>query len=259
MSEKYKSGFERLGRIWTDRDERYMNALVAVKEHFSGFTKKAGYDVSRPDKLTESQRHQIRRYYNLLTEYTERGPVYKMKKSELKKDVKQLGKKSVNRLVQMKYGAKRSKFLYVPFDGINKPEIINYQNKPAVKLVGFDQIYTEVTLNHDLMNIDPAAAVNAALQNTAPGYRGLRIMNGVHRWGDFANEGAAAREVTRLQERYNIAGNHNWSNWLGGLAVYYSKTKSLTELVKHRIESAAEFKARIKKENAKVRRKRSGK
>jgi len=180
MPKKYRSGFERLSRLWPDTDVRYANALQAVKENFSGFTKKEGY--ARPDRLTDNQKKQIRRYYNLLSEYTEGGPVYKMSPSELPKSIKKGGRKNVEAVMkaaQMPQGRKRSKFIFIKYDGETIPKVKVRNNSPVFVNDRFGYSKEVIELNKYALAQDAEQTIYS-IAPLVHGARFFRIINGRH-------------------------------------------------------------------------------
>lgn len=264
MSKNYRSGFERLSRIWTDTDERYMNALLAIKDNFTGFTKKAGYDPSHPEKLTASQKHQIRRYYNTLTEYSEGGPVYKMKPSELPKEIKQYkekGTEAVKRAAQMHHGRKRSKFIFLKYDGENIPKISIRNGAPVFENVQMGYSYETIELNKKALAVKPMDTVKAIAPLTQ-GAKFYRIMAGKHEFYNAADLTSLGNKIIQLQGKYQV-GNHAWENWLHGVKAYYTvgnvKAKDVINYENKYKQSYKELQQKIKRENAKLRTKRKGK
>ena len=209
MAKNYRSGFERLSRIYSDTNERYMNALLAVKENFNGFTKKAGFDPSRPDRLTQAQRHQIRRYYNLLTEYTEGGPVYKMAPSELPKKIRQGGRKNVEQVMkaaQMPEGRKRAKYIFMKYDGKNIPKVEVKNGAPVFVNEAFGYAKEIIELNKVELARDPHATINS-IAPLVEDARFFRIVNGRHEFYNTTSLKLLGDKVYQLQQKY-FQGNH---------------------------------------------------
>lgn len=232
MSKKYRTGFERLAELEPDTDERYKNALIEVKRHFVGFTQKAGYNVNRPERLSSAAKKQIRRYYNMLTEYTEGGPVYLMTPAELPKTIKRNKHNidAVKRAALMHEGRKRSKFIFVPYDGETIPIVEVRNNVPVFfnATKGFGREVIE--LNHDALADDVMSTVADAVAR-APGAKFYRVLGGdAGRNNEFygvkgsisaaADYRTLARYIASLMTDYNT-GNHAWQNWLFGIAAYY--------------------------------------
>ncbi len=258
MPKKYRSGFERLSRIWTDTDERYMNALIAVKDHFNGFTKKAGYDPSHPEKLSPAAKHQIRRYYNLLTEYTEGGPVYKMKPSELPSKIKKGGRKNIDavmRAAQMPEGRKRSKYIFVKYDGETIPRVDVRNGAPVFVNDRMGYSRETIELNKVQLAVDPRGTILSAAP-LVDGAKFFRIMNGRHEFYNTNSLELMSRKVMQLQEKYAIGTKDAWDKWLTGLAVYYSNNLRAIDIIQHQADAKTAFRERVKKEQSKLRRKR---
>ena len=256
MPKKYRSGFERLSRVWQDTDVRYANALQAVKENFSGFTKKAGYDHGRPDKLTDSQKKQIRRYYNLLSEYTEGGPVYKMAPSELPRSIKKGGRKNVEavmRAAQMPQGRKRAKFIFIKYDGETIPKVSVKNNSPVFVNDRFGYSKEIIELNKIALATDAEGTI-LSIAPLVEGARFFRIVNGRHEFFNAADLPTLARKVNELQQKYAIGTPDSWDKWLHGVAAFYSDKQSIANIINHERQAKDAFKKRIMKETARVRR-----
>ena len=256
MPKKYRSGFERLSRLWPDTDVRYANALQAVKENFSGFTKKEGY--ARPDRLTDNQKKQIRRYYNLLSEYTEGGPVYKMSPSELPKSIKKGGRKNVEAVMkaaQMPQGRKRSKFIFIKYDGETIPKVKVRNNSPVFVNDRFGYSKEVIELNKYALAQDAEQTIYS-IAPLVQGARFFRIINGRHEFFNAADLKTLARKVVELQQKYAIGTADSWDRWLHGVAAFYSDTQSISNIINHERKSKDAFKKRIQKEAARVRRNR---
>ena len=252
MGKKYRSGFERLSRQWTDTAERYAVALKAVRENFKGFTKSAGYDAM---KLSENQRHQIRRYYNLLTEYTEGQPVYKMPPSELPKRIKSGGEKNIDavkRAAQMHQGRKRSKYIFIKYDGENIPSVGIRNGSPVFinKNIGYEKETIEI--NKIALATDPIGTIKS-LEPLTKGASFYRIIAGRHEFGNAASLNIIAKNIVALQQKYDT-GNHSWENWLHGVIAYYGL--SFNDFIAHETKVKADFRARVDRENKKARSKR---
>lgn len=258
MSKNYQSGFERLSKRYSDTNERYMNAILTLKENFTGFTKKAGFDPSHPEKLSPANRRQIRRYYNTLTEYTEGQPVYKMKPSELPKEIKQAknGLDAVKRAVQMRHGRKRSKFIFIKYDGENIPRVGVRNNAPVVinDVIGYARETIEI--NPKALAVDPVGTI-LSIGPDVEGAKFFRIMAGRH---DFYNAGdlnTLSKKIVQLQGKYQMgSGNHAWDNWLHGFVAYYSDKAKAKDIINYESRVKADFRERVKRENEKAKRKR---
>lgn len=263
MRQKYRSGFERLSTLWEDTDSRYAMALRTLKENFSGFTNKDGYDAKHPDKLTAAQRKQVRRYFNLYTSYTEGSPVYVMPISELPKRIKKNRHniEATMKAVHMPEGRKRAKKLYIRYDGENIPKIGIRNNSPVIVNEGFGYSREIIELNKYALAVDPVGTILDAARHTQ-GAKFYRILNGAHEfYGPKGTKGGAgdlvtlANEVERLQQKYAIGTKDSWERWLYGIAAYYTE-KSATEIIRHQRQTSEAFKARLKAEAEKIRRKR---
>ena len=278
MPKKYRSGFERLSRVWTDIDERYMNAMLAVKENFKGFTKRAGYDPSHPEKLSAAAKKQIRRYYNLLSDYTEGGPTYKLKPSELPKTIKR-NKKNIDAVMRsalMHEGKKRSKYIFVPYDGETIPQVIVKNNVPLFYNASKNYAREIIELNHRALSDDVMSTIHDAV-NRAPDAKYYRVVGGdAGRFNEFygakgsiavaASANILAHYVANLMTKYN-SGNHDWRHWLFGIAAYYTDDirgtvndirdiKTSWQKTDKSIVPGESFDQRIKRLSAEVRRKR---
>ena len=228
MSKNYRTGFERLGRI-AQGHAKYEIALEAVKNHFIGFTNANGYDLKRVDKLSDAQKHQIRRYYNMLTEYTEGGPVYKMKQSELPRKIKRTAKNidKVKRAAQMHEGRKRSKYIFIRHDGSDVPEIGIRNGVPVIinKKLGY---YREtIEINKKALADDAEGTIKYVLDNTVdPDYKYIKIIAGKQTVGAYKGTESLTSAVIKLQNKYNDPdANNYYGNWLDGISVYYSDRK----------------------------------
>lgn len=227
-----------------------MNALFAVKDVFSGFTKKAGFDPSHPEKLTAAQKQQIRRYYNLKTEYTEGQPVYLAKFSELPKEIKTAknGKDAAMRAAQMYAGRKRSKFIFVKYDGENIPRFAVRNNAPVIvnDAIGYAKEVFE--LSKDALATDPVGTIKS-LEPLTEGAQFYRILVGRHDFYNGKTLDVVARKVVQLQNKYD-SGNHAWENWLVGVSAYYSDKVPAQAIINYERSVKDTFKARVKKERA---------
>jgi len=262
MPKKYRSGFERLSQYWDFSEQRYAVALAAVKENFSGFTKKAGFI---PGKMTEAQKRQVRRYYNTLTEYTEGGPVYKMTPSELPKAITKGGRKNVEQVMkaaQMPHGRKRAKYIFIKYDGETIPKVKIRNNVPVFVNDKFGTEKEVIELDKQSLAIDPVGTIKS-IAPYVEGAKFFRIINGRHEFygakGTYsaaADLNTLANAVVELQQKYAIGTKDSWDRWLHGIAVYYVKTKDFGTVVQHQADTRRAFRERIKKESAKVRRKR---
>lgn len=256
MPKKYRSGFERLAQYWPDSELRYANALQAVRENFTGFGTREGYRRNRP--LSDQQKRQIRRYYNLLTEYTEGGPVYKMAPSELPAKIKKGGRKNVEAVMkaaQMPHGRKRAKFIFVKYDGETIPRVDVRNGSPVFvnDRLGYQKEIIE--LNKNALAVDADATI-FSIAPLVEGARFFRIVNGRHEFFNAGDLATLARKVNELQQKYAIGTADSWDKWLHGVAAFYSVGMSATEIIRHESRAKESFKERIKRETAKVRRKR---
>lgn len=263
MHQKYRSGFERLSSLWTDTDSRYAMALRTVKDNFTGFRNKDGYDARNPQKLTAAQRKQIRRYYNLFTSYTEGSPVYIMPVSELPKRLKKNRHniEATMKAVHMPEGRKRAKKLFVRYDGENVPKIGVRNNSPVVINEGFGYAREIVELNKYALAVNPVGTILDAAKHTE-GAKFYRILNGAHEfYGPKGTKGGAADlrtlayQVEKLQQKYAIGTKDSWERWLYGIAAYYTN-KTAAEVIVYQRDTTKAFKARLKAESEKIRRKR---
>jgi len=254
MPKKYRSGFERLSAIYPETAIRYANALQAVRENFSGFGVKDGFTKQRT--LSDAQRKQVRRYYNLLSEYTEGGPVYKMTPSELPKLIKKGGRKNIETVMkaaQMPKGRKRAKYIFIKYDGETIPKVRVRNNVPVFVNDRFGYEKEIIELNKFALASDPEGTIYSIAPLTQ-GARFYRIANGRHEFYNAADLGTLADKVKQLQEKYAIGTPDGWNNWLYGVAVYYSGSKNALEIIQHERDTKDAFKERIKRETARVKR-----
>lgn len=258
MPKKYRSGFERLTVLWPDTDARYKNALTAIRENFTGFTKNDGYDTRAVHRLTDNQKHQIRRYYNLLSEYTEGGPVYKMTPSELPKAIRKGGKKNIDavmRAAQMPQGRKRAKYIFIKYDGETIPKVRVKNNVPVFVNDKFGYEKEIIELNKYALAVDAAATIHS-IAPLVTGARFFRIVNGRHEFYNAGDLTTLARKVVELQQKYAIGTKDSWDKWLYGVAAFYSDTASAVKIINHEAKAKESYREKIKRETAKVRRKR---
>ena len=254
MPKKYRSGFERLSAIYPETDIRYANALQAVRENFTGFGVKDGYRKQR--SLSEAQRKQVRRYYNLLSEYTEGGPVYKMTPSELPKAIKQGGRRNVEAVMkaaQMPQGRKRAKYIFIKYDGETIPKVRVRDNVPVFVNDRFGYEKEVIELNKFALATDPEGTIHSIAPLTQ-GARFYRIVNGRHEFYNAADLGTLADKVIELQQKYAIGTPDSWDRWLYGVAAYYSDSKNALQIIQHERDAKDAFKERIKRESARVKR-----
>lgn len=257
MPKKYRSGFERLGRIHPDTDSRYSTALIAIRDNFSGFAKKDGFDARKPGKLTDAQKHQIRRYYNLLSEYTEGANVYKMTPSELPRTIKKGGRKNVEavmRAAQMPQGRKRAKYIFVKYDGETIPRVKIKNGAPVFVVDKFGTEKETIELNKFALAADPIGTIQS-IKPLVEGAKYFRIMNGRHEFSHAADLNTLGRQVQRLQEKYAIGTADNWQRWLHGVAAYYTDKRAI-DIIAYNEKTRREFRERVQREGRKLRRKR---
>lgn len=271
MPKKYRSGFERLSNQITNTDSRYAAAIETVRENFSGFEVFDGYDIDHPDLLTESQKKQIRRYYNTLTAYVERGPVYKMSPKELPAEILRGGRKDVEAVMKaamMPVGRKRAKFIFIEFDGETIPEVEIRNGSPVFVNRRFGYARETIEVNKVELAKDPIKTI-MAMKPLVEGAKFFRILNGIHEFygprvdksGRKGKSAAAdleslADEIKRLQEKYALNTKDRWDRWLFGIAAYYSDDKSINQILKHQSESREAYSKRIKKATQAVKDKR---
>jgi hypothetical protein len=254
-AKKYRSGFEKLSRQYSDTNERYMVAMIAIKENFTGFTKKAGYDQSHPEKLSESQKRQIRRYYNNLSEFVDRGPVYRVKPSELPPEIKKHknGVDAVMRAAQMQHGRKRSKYIYVRYDGANKPQIAVRNGSPVFVDARTGYMKEFIPAPAMALATDPDGFIRS-LSGVTEGANFYRIANGLHEFYYAKDLGSLVNQVKHLQAKYAIGSADSWDKWLTGFfAVYGIKSAEYSAAM---LKGKDEFYKRIKAEKKKLARKR---
>lgn len=235
---------------------RYANALQAVRENFTGFGTRDGYRKNK--SLSDQQKRQIRKYYNLLTEYTEGGPVYKMAPSELPKKIKQGGRKNVEAVMkaaQMPYGRKRAKFIFVKYDGETIPRVDIKNGSPVFVNDKFGYQKEIIELNKHALAVDAESTIYS-IAPLVDGARFFRIVNGRHEFFNAGDLTTLARKVKELQQKYAIGTKDSWDRWLYGVAAFYSDSMSAVQIIGHEVKSKESYKDRIKRENAKVRRKR---
>lgn len=258
MSRKYRSGFERLSRTYQNSSDRYSVALAAVKENFNGFTNREGYNLKKVERLSENQKRQIRRYYNLLSEYTEGAPVYKMRPSELPARIKRGGRKNIDavmRAAQMPEGRKRAKYIFIKYDGETIPRVSVKNNVPVFVNDKFGYSKEIIELNKEALALDARETI-MSISDLTSGARFYRIVNGRHEFFNAADLETLAEKIEQLQQKYAIGTKDGWDKWLYGVAAFYSNTRSPSEIINHQRVSNERFKQRIKRESEKLRRKR---
>lgn len=256
MPKKYRSGFERLIRVWPDTDLRYVNALQAVRENFTGFGVRDGYKKQR--SFTDSQKKQIRRYYNLLTEYTEGAPVYKMAPSELPQSIKKGGRKNVETVMkaaQMPRGRKRAKFIFIKYDGETIPKVGIRNGSPVFINEKFGYQKEIIELNKYAL-ADDAIATIKSIAPLVEGARFFRIVNGRHEFFNAGDLNTLARKVNELQQKYAIGTADSWDKWLYGVAAFYSDRMTPSDIINHERKAKDSFKERVRRETRKVQGKR---
>ena len=257
MPKKYRSGFERLSRHFSNTVRRYSEAILAIRENFEGFEEFNGYDLDHVDKLTESQKKQVRRYYNTLTEYTEGGPVYKMAPEELPEEIKAGGRKNVEQVMkaaQMREGRKKAKFIFIRFDGDQIPEV-SLRDREIVfvnKHFGYEKAFIPLPAKELAQD---AKGLIESLSPDVVGARYFRIANGRYEFYTAADLTALANKVVQLQNKYAIGTKDAWTKWLTGVIAYYTD-KPAAQTINYITKSKEKFKKRLQKENAKLRRKR---
>ena len=257
MSKNYRSGFERAARMWPDTNERYKNTLRAVRGSFNGFTKQDGYDSARPENLTAAQRRQIRRYYNLLTTYTEGGPTYKMPPSKLPAAIKKGGRHNVEqvmRAAQMPQGRRRAKYIFIKYDGKNIPKVGIKNGAPIFINSAFGYAKEFIELNPISLATDPIGTI-LSVAPLVEDARYFRIGNERHEFYNTTSLKILARKIIELQGRYDT-GAHDWRLWLTGIIAIYSADRTPSEIINYERAYKDEFRARVKREQAKLRQQR---
>lgn len=258
MPKTYRSGVERLAAFEPDTLKRYTVMLENVRANFTGFEDFNGYDPDYIDKLSDSQRKQIRRYYNTLTKYLEGGQVHKIRVTELPKAIRDMGVKGVDvvkRAAQMGQYRGRAKFIFLHWKSPTKPRIKIADDGITPVFVdrkmGLTQAFIEI---HPEAFITAWEELRAELIEQTEGASFLKIANGHYELPYTTNSvELLLKEVSRLQKKYS-----NWSKWLTGVKVYYSDKplKQTLEAIKANKEA---FRDRIKKGQAKARAKRKPK
>jgi len=248
----------RLERQFPNVHNRYAAAIEAIRENFTGFEIFNGYDSENPQILTDAQRKQVRRYYNTLTEYVEGGPVYKMSPEELPDEILQVGRKGVENVMksaQMRVGRKKSKFIFIRFDGDSIPEVSIRNGNPVFinKKFGYEKEFIELNPFNLAKN-----AIDTILQTKklVDGASYFVIANGRHELPYAAADlESLADQVIRLQQKYGINTKDNWQRWLTGFHAYYSN-RNQPDTINYIRKSKEKFKDRVKRENAKLKKKR---
>ena len=260
MPKKYRSGFERLGRYYSDTTERYAEALRSVRENFNGFEDFNGYDQDNVHNFTPAQKKQIRRYYNTATEYTEGEPVYKMPIDELPPEILGGGRyavEAVMKAAQMPRYRKSAKFVFIKLDGETIPEIRVKNGSPVFVNRRLGYMREVIELN----TVELARDAMATILSAAPLVEGasfFRILNGRHEFYGPRGSGAVAgdlhslaNEVIMLQEKYGIHTKDNWQRWLYGISAYYVDGSGI-ELRAKLKNIKVKFREKVKREKAKL-------
>ena len=258
MSKNYRSGFERLADYAPEKAERYAIALREVRKAFTGFGEADGYSTRRA--LTPAQEKQVRRYYNLLRAYVERGPVYVMSPSELPASIMKGGRKNVEavmRAAQMHTGRKRAKKIFIQYDGEVLPTVSVRGGVPVFvnKRIGYAKEIVE--LSKEGLAIDARQTI-LSIKEILP-ERPLFYTVTNHQTDFYKGKSAAAEletlanYVEELQAKYKIGGPDSWDRWLTGVAVYYALDTgtSLSKVREHISKARAAYKKKHKKKRRK--------
>ena len=251
----YRTGAERLAAFEPDTLKRYVIMLENVRANFTGFEDFNGFDADYIDKLSESQKKQLRRYYNTLTRYLEGGQVHKIRTTELPKAIRDAGEKgldAVKRAAQMGQYRKRAKFVFIHWKSPTKPRVKLAADGATPMFVD-----SKMQLSQAFIEIHPEAFITAweelrqELKEQTKGASFLKIANAQHELPyTTTSVDLLLKEVSRLQTKYS-----NWAKWLAGVKVYYSDRplKETLETIKFNKEA---FREKIKKGQAKARAKR---
>lgn len=253
MPKKYRSGFERLGSFYPETSQRYAVAIQAIRENFTGFGIKDGFNPRKADKLTDAQKHQVRRYYNLLKEYIEGGPVYKMTPSELPKAIKKGGKKNIDavmRAAQMPKGRKRAKYIFIKYDGETIPKIKVRNNAIVIVNDKFGTQKETIEIPAQALAID-ARGVIMSLAPMTVGARYYRILNGRHEFYNAGDLTTLANQIERLQQKYVIGSKDSWDRWLHGVAAYYTDKRAV-DIIQHTAETRTAYREKVLKEQRRL-------
>ena len=258
MPKKYRTGAERLAAFEPDTLKRYAIMLENVRANFTGFEDYNGYDADYIDRLSDSQRKQLRRYYNALSRYIEGGQVHKIRLTELPKAIRNKGTKGVDavmRAAQMGHYRGRAKFIFLHWKSPSKPrvKIADDGLTPIFvdKKMGLSQAFIEI---HPESYILAWEQLRDELKEQTKGASFMKIANGNYELPFMTtNVDLLMDEISRLQSKYS-----NWSKWLTGVKVYYSDKpiKQTLETIKANKEA---FRERIKKGQAKAKAKRRAK
>lgn len=250
MPRHYRSGFERLQAVEPDKAKRYSVALSALRKMFTGFEDYNGYDSDYIDQLSESQQKQIRRYYNTLTEWTEGGNTYKIKKTELPKAIRDQGDKGIDKVkiaAGMGQRRGRAKFILVKIHG----------KKPRVKVSDDGSILfvdREFGIGKQFIQIHPLAITEypdellEELKIKTQGAQLYRVNIGSnHELGvTFTRIDDALKEIEKKSLKYK-----NWRDWINGINAYYSD-KSIKTTVDYLISNKEAYKSKVTKARNKI-------
>lgn len=88
------------------------------------------------------------------------------------------------------------------------------------------------------------------------GAKFFRILNGRHEFENARGLQTLTNKILILQQKYAIGTKDSWDRWLHGIAAYYTDGMTAEQVIKHLSDAKESQRERIKRENAKVRRKR---
>ena len=221
-SDQHLTGVQRLAKRVRNVDDRYSIMLQALRHNADGFSIKDGFPrVDRIHKLTEAQRHKIRRYYNEL-DILSFKLTYKLPKSELPKKLQNdEGFNLVKRASQQFKYRQKWKYAFVPYDGANKPQIIMHDGAVAFRDRQTGVVREVIELNQRALAIDPIGTVNG-IADLVKGANKFRIICGNAEYQRFGDLYSIGRGIVELQNKY-ASGNHAWENWLFGISAYFYK------------------------------------
>lgn len=181
-----------------------------------------------------------------------------MAPSELPKKIKQGGRKNVEAVMkaaQMPEGRKRAKFIFIKYDGETIPRVDVKNGSPVFVNDRFGYQKEIIELNKAALAQDAEGTIKS-IAPLVKGAQFFRIVNGRHEFFNAGDLTTLARKVNELQQKYAIGTADSWDRWLHGVAAFYSDTMNASGIINHERKAKDDFKKRVQKEVAKLRRKR---
>jgi hypothetical protein len=249
--------------LTAQRREHYRLMLETVKEYATGFTKKAGYNIDKFEKITKYKKSKIRKYFTAIQDLTARPQT-----TYTSRDKQKLEK--VQRATQGRV-LKQLKVAFIPTTGDpeHKPKVELVGNKVRVHYAHLTNSY--VPIPSRLLAIDPEKAAIHAL-NQVPDLNHFKILAGDSAIIGVYDRKTVLKEIARLSMKYSAAqfdatknSSHYFGNWMHGLLAFDPKKSAtgneqqIADFLKRKRDAQEEIRKQRKKEQAAWRKSISGK